>query len=174
MSKKTVEIAFVKSLYIGQYPHMPVRFELRSEWRKALGLTEEDEERLSARHAAEAKGKKFEEEFQSSNTGDTIALLNIYSAAIALCLPESALPGLRCTLQDHRNNVVSYGADVYDVLYEMYVPDPGTRKIFRGEIAKLGPKLIREMNAAAFDLLVTEVAAEQVFTKAPEATGTGG
>ncbi len=172
MSKNTAEFAIGGDLMIGKFPHIPIRFRLANERRRGLGVTDDDDADLLERAKAKEAGEEIEEEWEPTNEPDMVALMAIMAAAVGVCWPNQAdLKGCP-TLRECRHDVVEYGMGVLDELVIMYTKR-GTPKI-RQSIYDAGSKLIQEMNAAANEILVSEVAAEKVFTKAPEATGTDG
>jgi len=172
MSKNTAEFAIAGSVMIGRYPHIPIRFQLQSQLRRALGVTEEDDEELRARHKAKKAGEEVDGDFEATHDADPYAIIYVKAAAVGCCWPNPK--ELKCpTLRDCRHDVVEYGAGVYDALIEMFAKD-GKASQVQKDIRREGNKLISDMVAEATKILVTEVDKEKVFTKAQEATGTDG
>ncbi len=172
MLTKTFDLVFAGSLMIGRYPRIPIRFRLQSEMDQAIGITAEDREELKERHEAKEAGEPFKEKFVPSGTYDGISVAYINAAAIGLCWPE---PGLDCpSLRECHHDVIEYGAGVFEAFFEMLAKRPKQMKGFQEEIRTLGQKLISDMNIEVGKILVTEVAAEKLFTKDQEATGTDG
>jgi len=173
MSKKVAEFAIAGSLMIGRYPHIPIRFELQNQLRRALGITIEDEAELVARRQAQDAGEPVEGEFESTMEPDPHALLFVNAAAIGLCWPQNQ-DALNCpTIRECRHDVVEYGAGVYDELIGRFAA-LGRVGDARVEVRRVGNKLITDMVGAAVAVMVHEVAAEKVFTKARGATSIAG
>ena len=172
MLTKPFDLIFAGSLMIGRYPRIPVRFRLQSEMDFAIGITDEDREELQERHKAKEAGEPFKKKFVPSGTYDGISVAYINAAAIGLCWPE---PGPDCpSLRQCHHDVIEYGAGVYEALFEMSAGNPKRMKSFQKDVRTLGQKLISDMNVEVGKLLVTEVAAEKVFTPGQEGTGTDG
>ncbi len=170
LPKNTAEFAIAGSIMIGKYPHIPIRFELQSQLRRALGITEEDDEDLRARHKAKDAGEEVEGEFEATHEPDPYAIIYVKAAAVGCCWPNQK--ELKCpTLRQCRHDVVEYGAGVYDALIEMF---PGKATQAQTDIRREGNKLISAMVDEATKILVTEVDTEKVFTTGQEGTGTDG
>lgn len=167
MSKEVVEFPFAGSAMIGRYPHIPIRYMLRGELRKALGVTADDEVELRERAKSKEAGEPWPEPFEASLPADAYSTAFVKAAAIGLCMPNH--PDCK-TLRQCRHDPVEYGEGVYDALCREYPGRPG----LQAEVRTMGGKLIVDMVKAADALLVVEVAAEKDFTKGREGTGTDG
>lgn len=164
------EFVFAGSLMIGRFPHIPIRFQLQADLRRALGITEADDADLMARKKAEKEGAIFEDEWAPSLAADPLAVLYVKAAAIGLCWPAA----LECpSLKDCRHDLIEYGGGVYDALVRL----PEHRGRYQRatlDIRLAGNKLINAMVDEAIGLLVEEVSGEKNFSQGREATSTVG
>ncbi len=133
-----------------------MRFLLQTAMRRALGYTEADDR-------AEADAPEGER-IDPSEEGDGYAILCVYAAAIALCLPHD-LPGVP-PLRKLRHDAVAYGEHARDHFIR--------ERISTEDIANQGRQLLMAMVKDAGSILADEVEAEMGFTGAQGAVSTSG
>lgn len=154
------EITLDKTVHVGAFPRMPMRFLLRRAYQEALGYTEADRALMAELEPGEPIPDPSEE-------GDGYAVGCVLIAVVGMCWPTR----LDCpTIRECRHDVVAYGEGVFEALMELHQGAEGLGQQLHDE----GRRLLQEMGRRGGSELAEAIEQERDFTEGPRENSTAG